>query len=132
MKDRAMTPLAVDTLFKQQPRLFAYTLPSLDERENAQVGDMVKLFLHLRHYVHPKPFWFVVTAIDQLAEQKTFTAEPWFSYSEEKRNSLGVVSFDTSHIYRLPMDRPEIENLQFDAAYRDQRRYSSSEIPTQD
>ena len=120
-----MTPIPVDRLFNDMPKLFAYELPSFSERESAGVGDMVKLFVQLEECKRPRPIWFVVTDVKNQNNIKTFTAKSDSRYSQEKQQRLGQVQFDASHIYRLPVNRPETENATFDVEFRDEKCISA-------
>ena len=115
----------VDPSFKDEPKLFAYALPSRVERANLQAGDMVKLFLPLEEYIHPRPIWYTVTASIVSKTKngtRSFTGRIWDGYSAEKQRRFVDLDFDSAHIYRLPLNRPEIENPLFDPAYRDTKK----------
>ena len=113
-----MNPIAVDSLFDEEPRLFAYQLPTGAERNQARVGDLVKLFIKLDEYVNPIPIWFTVTESELKSGAPSFKAKVWDRYPAAKHQRFSIVEFDSSHVYRLPMDRPEVENPLFDANFR--------------
>ena len=117
-----MTPIKVEPLYNDEPRLFAYALPSRIERANPQAGDMVKLFLQLEEYIHPRPIWNTVTGSQKRNGTRSFTGKIWDGYSPEKQRRFVDLEFDSAHIYRLPLNRPEIENPLFDSAYRDTKK----------
>ena len=117
-----MNPIPVDQLFTDMPKLFAYELPTLSERKLAKTGDMTKLFFQFEEYNRPRPIWFIVTAVQERNNAKTFTGEIWDRYDEATRRRFGPVQFDASHIYRLPLGRPAIENPIFDSEFRDEKR----------
>ena len=83
---------------------------------------MVKLFLQLAEYIYPRPIWYTVTTSKQRNGTRSFTGRIWDGYSAEKQSRFLDLEFDSTHIYRLPLNRPEIENPLFDPAYRDTKK----------
>lgn len=119
--DNYLQPLPVEPLFSEDPKLFAYQLPSRQERSSAIVGDMVKVFIRLENYRRPKPIWFVIEAIELFDDRQQFSGRIWQGYRDELRQMVNEIEFDISHIYRLPLKRQEKPNRLFDAEYRDKK-----------
>ena len=110
-------PVEVDALFATVPELFAYTLPSREERECLAVGDDVKLFFNVDGFKYPRARWLVVTekSDPSTVEFKGVLAN---RYDAEMRREFGEIVFDYLHIYRLPLGRLEVENDLFDVSFR--------------
>ena len=115
-------PIVVEYLFAAEPKLFAYELPSFDERNRAREGDLVKLFFQLDEYVRPRPIWVVVKSVETSDCNKRFVGQIWDRYSEQTQRQFGPIEFDASHIYRVPLNRTPVENPMFDVDYRDELR----------
>lgn len=123
VEDLPVQPLPVDQLFAEDPGLFAYVLPTVQEREKAKVGDLTKLFFQFDMYKRPRPVWLVIEKVQQKVEVRTFTGAIRKQGSVRDAELPTLVQFDTSHIYRLPLDRPEVENPAFNVDYRDERAF---------
>lgn len=108
------SPLPVDLLFATRPELFAYELPSEPERGMLKTGDLVKLFFIVAGMKNPRPIWLTVVQADQ--EEDRFSAQlANMSYRDSVKSLFKqAISFSSSHIYRMPLNRPEIENSLFD------------------
>ena len=114
-----MNPMNVDLLFAQSPELFAYQLPSAAERAQLKPGDLVKLFFKLERFNHPRPIWFTVTDVGGSEPIGASGVLSNMSYGEWAKSAFpGPVEFGVENIYRLPLDRPEIENPKFDDSTR--------------
>ena len=112
-----MDPLNVDALFARSPDLFAYQLPTHVERSEMKPGDLVKLFFQIERFKNPKPIWFTVTDAGGGANATAVLAN--INQSDWATSTFpGTVNFGVEHIYRLPLDRPEVENAKFDDSCR--------------
>lgn len=115
--DSFNTPHDVDDLFLANPQLFAYEIPTMEERRNLKVGDLVKLFFSVPGFQHPRAMWLTVTATPA-SDGNSFAGVLEDRYEEKKRNLFGEIRFSESHVYRLPLARPELENPLFDIEFR--------------
>lgn len=114
-----MNPLNVDTMFLHAPELFAYQLPSKVERSQIKTGDLVKMFFHLEGFSFPRPVWFTVIENEQLETSGAQAILAKRNYGERARTAFAeTVTFGIEHLYRIPLDRPEIENPMFDGRTR--------------
>ena len=114
-----MTPMNSETLFNAEPKLFAYELPTREERRRIAPGDLVKLFFQLEGFSYPKPIWITVNSVDDTDEYRYTGVLADMKYGPTiKSHFMEPVRFSICHLYRVPLDRPEVENKKFNAETR--------------
>lgn len=103
----------VDALYDAEPELFAYKLPTLAERKRIASGDLVKLFFKFEEFKYAKPIWMRVVSMNESDDSYTGVLADMKYGPTVVSHFAEPVQFDVSHLYRVPLDRPEIENTDF-------------------
>ena len=112
-----LMPMDVERLFDAQPELFAYQLPSLSERRSIAPGDLVKLFFSFKEFRHPKPIWMTVLSGTRDRPFTGVLADMEYGRTIKAHFTKPIES-NASHLYRVPLTRPEIENTDFKSETR--------------